>query len=845
MKSIVPELPITPFLSDIETALRQKSWLLLEAAPGAGKSTLVPFHLSQNTDWNILVVQPRRLAATLTAQYVSSLTGVNLGERIGYHVRYDKKDSTTCRVLFVTEGMLMRYALEDPTLRRWHCIILDEFHERHLHTDVAFALLKQLQRETRAELKVCIMSATLHGSQLQQAVPEAQYLQVPGRTFPVTLSYATRNPQDQPLDLLPGILQNVLQEKNHGNILVFLPGTREIQLAEERITPLLQNTGINCLQLTSQSSQQATKQLFGNTAQRFVILATNVAETSVTLPHITHVFDSGLAKIAQFDAANRFNLLQTRRVSQDSCIQRMGRAGRTGPGTCIRLFPEQDYLNRPARIEPEFLRLDLTQTLLEVHTLYPNATDIESALPWLEKPPEDKVTASLELLSMLRLLQNNKITALGKAAAQLPFHPRLSTFLVLLQQQKVPQELALLLTCLLEQQGIAKHQALPPVHETSDVIYQLHLLLKWFCKEPLAPVEHRYIAPEKVQAIQYDLSRLLSSKRASWGTELSEDLQKIIEQTLLATFSDRVGRSIKKAQSRGEVSFALCQGNSARLSRTSVCQDEELLLALILQSVTDNVDYQITLASQVDRKAVLQDNWPLYRESIVDTISAQGQKQSLRQQYYGQLLLAEEKIQAKAAPASSSELAAILKQTNLSGFPDAEALTRYHMRRSLLIKNHCISEDDFPEFSGEMLELFLEACCEGYRNLDELYRYGLEPLIHDQLGYQAAQLLIQETPLKFTFPNKRHTTINYEPDKDPWIGDRIQNFFGLSGTPHICQGRQVLTVQLFAPSMRPVQITKDLAGFWKNTYPTVKQELQRRYPRHKWPENPVLLPAPT
>jgi ATP-dependent helicase HrpB len=830
--------PIDPFLPDITGALQNNSAVLLKAEPGAGKTTRVPQALLQRFS-RILVVQPRRLAAKLAAEWVAEQVGSTCGQLVGYQIRLDNKSSAATRLLFVTEGVLTRKLLQDPQLRDFDVVILDEFHERHIHTDIALALLRNLQSR-RADLKLLIMSATLDTTMLEQYLEGAQVFNVPGRTFPVALEYLPGGSQTSLEDQVYQATARMLEdERCGGNILIFLSGLAEIQRCAEKLKNGL-GSRADWIPLTADLAGNYCL-LQQNPAVPKVVLATNVAETSVTLPGIRGVIDTGKAKISGYAPWSGLPTLETQKVSQASCIQRMGRAGRIAPGVCYRLFSAIDFNGRQKFTEPEIKRIDLCQTLLEVQAILPQERKAWETLPWFEAPDEAILKHNLELLQSLGALDaEGGLNADGRFMAEFPLHPRLGRIMLEGKKQGIPGA-ALLAALLISEGMLLRGDEAARDHLDCDVTYQMELFLQVVQKKPGARRDLDYA---KVQRLR----QLYESMRRSCEAEALQDLEPLdglrIRRAIFAGFADRVAKYRPAASQQGQRKqrhFNFCMGRGAVLNDSSVVRDREWLVAIdARETLSEEADTQrgrIFVASAVETAWLKEDPFLLLQNAFDIRLDEKtGRARKVSSINYGRLVLEETVEQADAA-AIEELLFATVKQRWPVAFPDLAEFHSYHKKVELLDRHQFPHK--LPRFDGDMLDLLLAHLCEGARALSDVTARSMRQAIEEQLDYEDIMLLQQQCPDQISLKNGKKFRIHYEDAGEPWIEGRIQEFFGQPSTPRICSDRQPLLLKLLAPSRRPAQITQDLAGFWQGSYHEVKKELKRRYPKHAWPDDPV------
>lgn len=839
--------PIDPFLDSIAEAAGKKTTLLIKAAPGAGKTTRVPPHLLKHFQ-RILVVQPRRLAAKLTATWVASQLQSPLGDEVGYQIKLENRSNPTTRLLFVTEGILTRKMMQDPLLKDWDLVILDEFHERHIQTDVGLALLRAAQTK-RPDLRLVIMSATLDNQGLEDWLTDYESFNVPGKSFPVDIEHRSMDARTYLDDHVAKNVRDILHDvrAGDGNILVFLPGRGEIERVAARLEHL--HATIDVIPLTAELAQN--HQLIGrDNGRRKVVLSTNVAETSVTLPNISGVVDSGLARISGHASGSGLPTLDIQKVSQASCVQRAGRAGRTRPGVCYRLFSQFDFGHRAAFTEPEIRRIDLCQTLLELSVILPDTPHAWESLDWYEKPDERITQQNVWLLQQLGALDaKGRLTDLGRRMAQLPLHPRLARMVFegihisASTEYKKAGETALL-AALIINEGLILRDEEAATHARCDISYQTQIFLD-------AKSDRRRnhsIERGKMVRIEEQYKSLASSLKLAPWSSMGEVPESAVRQSIFAGFADRVARyrplaDTGKKQLRA---FNFCQGRGASLAPQSVVAAEEWIVVVDAREAggddATGTRGRIYAASAVDVAWLADDPFHLtYEEEQTILDGKSGQPKHVQQHFYGKLLYAEKELSVNTATREQTLFDRLRKDWPQS-YGDITALKIYHAKVELLDKHNIPHK--LPRFEGDMLELLIDYLCADAKNMSEVKERSLAAAINEQLDYQDQETLRRECPSDIKLAYGRRVNITYT-EGEPWIGSRIQDFFGTQDTPKICAGRQPLLCKLLAPNQRPAQITSDLRRFWEGSYHEIKKELKRRYPRHAWPDDPAhWVPPP-
>ena len=769
-----PHLPIDDLLPDILAALRVSSNLVLEAAPGAGKTTRVPPALLSHISGEIIVLEPRRLAARMAARRVAEELNEQPGETVGYSVRFEQVEGPRTRLRFVTEGILTRRLISDPTLRGVSLVILDEFHERHLDTDLALALLRRLQHTTRPDLKLLVMSATLDAAPVTAFLGNCPVLHSAGRMFPLTIEhqpYSSATLEAQVANALSAVIP-----RSTGDTLVFLPGMAEIRRAANACAPIAHRFDIDLLPLHGDLTPAEQDRAVKPGPRRKVVLATNVAESSITIDGVTTVIDSGLARIATTSPWTGLPTLEVGRISQASARQRAGRAGRTGPGLVLRLYPEEDLRLRPAHDAPEILRSDLAQLVLTLRVM---GLEREAAHIFLDAPPPAAMEAAETLL--------DRLGATGKRAAELTRYP-------------LPPRLARVLTESIDRN--VSHAACIAVALLSSRLGTDNLL---------NTVDHPPSDPRFRQTLT-QLTRLTRAPK----TQPHND--EALLQSLLAGFPDRVARVRSGRQ------LLLSSGGSAELATDP--PREEFLLAL---DAEDRKDKPLPL---VRTFVPIQPEWliDLFPDSIREERDLTWHRTAERVEEvnalkYDSLILSESRGLPTNPEAAATMLADRALEAGIARFVDIEQL------------DNLLARLDFAGAPAPDLAAILRELALGLRSFAELKSLAatnLLPLIEQGTGIRLNDL----APATIRLQGGRSTRVHYDHGKPPWIASRMQDFFGMKETPRIGPNKTPVVLHLLAPNQRAVQTTTDLAGFWQKLYPTVRRELMRRYPRHSWPENP-------
>jgi len=829
---MVVSLPIDSRLSEVAAILRAGRNLVLAAEPGAGKTTRVPRALLEGgllEAGECWVLEPRRLAARLAAARVAEELGEELGQRVGYAVRFEQKVSRATRIRFVTEGLLLRRLQQDPQLRGIAVVILDEFHERHLHTDLALTLLRRLQQETRPDLRLAVMSATLDAEPVA-AFLEAESLRCEGRAHPVELSHLSR-PDDRPVALqVTAALERVLTQQAKGHTLIFLPGAAEIRACLRSLAPLAERHGLSLLPLHGSLSFEAQKAAVAPSDRPKILLSTNVAESSVTIDGVNMVIDSGLGREASHSPWSGLSGLRTARISQARCVQRAGRAGRQGPGLCLRLFTEADFLGRPAFDAPELQRSDLAETLLALHGM---GLAAGGQARWFEPPPAAALEAAERLLQRLGALEGEGLTPIGQRMAGRPLHPRLARLLVASEDLGIPA-LGRLAAALLDSGDLQARSGLESRNREAQHTLDSDL---WSRMDAYREVEAAHFGAGAIRAAGLDGAAVRQARLACEALredrrldpQAPADAEERLLRALLSAYPDRL------AKAGGNGTFALLGGGGARLDPASRVRKADLIVALEAEEVRSaRSEVLIRAASRVEPEWLLETFPETLREEQACVFNAVSGRVELTNSLWLEDLCLE--TTRRAADPQDPRTARVLAQAVLEkGLGESQAQIEELLARTGFLGRQR------PELGLPGREVLLSSlvgqACRGCRSLKELERVDWTWSLKEQLGPEAARLLETWAPEQVALPRRR-VKVHYE-GENPWVESRLQDFLGLKAGPRIAGGAVPLVLHLLAPNHRAVQLTIDLAGFWARAYQELRPQLSRRYPRHAWPENPL------
>jgi ATP-dependent helicase HrpB len=837
-----------PLAVALGAAFERHRDVVLRAPTGAGKSTLVPLWLLQQPfvgGRKIIMLEPRRMAARAVAGRMAALLGEAVGQRVGYRMRHDTRVSAATRIEVLTEGVLTRVLQDDPALEQVACVIFDEFHERSLNADLGLALALDARAQLHAEYRLLVMSATFEGERVARLLGDAGLVSVPGRAFPVQIRYLGRG-----APLLPGAMpwvkgaaersaereastavRRALAEGD-GDVLVFLPGAGEIR----RVAALLAQSGlpssVQVLALHGDMAAAAQDTVLAEprAGVRRVILATNIAETSLTIPGVLAVVDSGLARRSHFDPGSGMSRLELQRISRAASDQRAGRAGRVAPGTCYRLWSEDAQGRLAESTAAEILDADLASLALQLARW--GAFDA-AALPWLDAPPEAALQQARALLRRLQALDEaGRLTARGLEMTSLPLHPRLAHMLLRARElNAVP--LALELAALLSERDLLPAASSGTMQRDPDLRSRLERLRGEGAAEEQDQAALGRVQ-RSVQALTAALRALPARPRAD-GSGLSDAAPGAL---LALAFPDRIGQR----RSGGEGRYLLANGRGAYLAMPAALAREEFIVAVDLDDR--------------EREARIEVAAPLTREQIEQLFAAQ----MVTEEYCGwdsresaviarrvrrldALVLESTQRSAGADERSIAAMIEGLRQMGLEALP-WEPHSRALRARMEFVRVLARPElRDWPASDDaalvEGLEGWLGSWLVGITRREHLTRLPLEQALRARLDAAQQRALQILAPPDLAVPSGSRIRIDYADPKAPCVAVRLQEVFGLTHTPRVGAGAIAVTFKLLSPAQRPVQITQDLEGFWRSSYVAVRKDMRGRYPRHHWPENPL------
>ena len=838
------QLPIYEIEQRLVEAAKSGGRLILRAPTGSGKSTQVPQMLADQVfcgGGQIVVLQPRRMAARMLASRVAAERGEALGESVGYQVRMEGKSSARTRILYVTEGILLRRMIGDPELRGVSVVVFDEFHERHLYGDITLARALDLQETARPDLKIIVMSATLEVGELEKYLAPCEVLESAGRTFPVEIHHAERSAgQCSPWEVAAEALAAHAPAMDSGHALVFMPGAYEIQrtIGEIRATPALRDFGVFALHGEMPSSQQDEAVAPG--AGRKIIVSTNVAETSLTIEGVTLVVDSGLARVARYDARRGINTLLIEKISRASADQRAGRAGRTAPGRCVRLWMEKEHELRAASELPEVKRLDLAEVILSLKAA--GVTNLEN-FRWLEAPEPRALQRAVELLHDLGALDAEEaITPLGRRMLAFPVHPRYAR--LLLEAEKLGcVKAACLLAALTQGRGLLvksesrdmdrRRDEMLRDGAESDVTVQLRAF-SVARKSNFDPGRCRSLGIHGQTARQAaQLAEKFADIAHAEGLNVSDQPppEHAMEKCMLAAFPDHLA----KRMDRGTLRCELVHGRRGTLARESVVTTELLVAGEIAEigGREGEVQTLLSLASPV-QKEWLQEMFPgEFTDETVTLFDQATRGVMARRVTRFRDLVLRSGAGGEPDPSGAARIFAekvadgdlVLPLWN-------ESVEQWITRLNCLVA--WMPELDLPRIDGAERRFLLEQLAQGVTNYRALKDKDPWPVLRGWLSSAQVAALDAYAPERIKLPGGRSARVVYAEGQTPVVAARVQDLYGVEKPLTVADGRMRVRVEVLAPNQRPIQVTDDMGSFWKNTYPQIRPEYARRYPKHEW-----------
>lgn len=817
------QLPILAVIPDLLAGVEHSPQLILKAAPGAGKSTYFPLALLKSglVDGKIIMLEPRRLAARNIARYLSQQLGESVGKTVGYRVRGETKVSSDTRLEVVTEGIMTRMIQNDPELDGIGALIFDEFHERSIHADTALALSLEVQSVLRDDLKIIVMSATLDQTALQELLPLAEYVESQGRGYPIDVRYQPIGVNEP---LVPAMAKQIrtLMSNEQGSLLAFLPGAASITALADQLGDLPSDVDVCPIYGQMSFAEQQKAISAAPQGKRKVVLATNIAETSLTIEGIRMVVDSGLERVARFDLKTGITRLEQVRIAQSSAEQRAGRAGRLEAGICVRLYSEAQFNQQPKVSAPEILQSDLAPLMLELAQWgVKNANELQ----WLDLPPASAMNQASSLLQSLGLMdKQNQLTAMGKEAHRLGVEPRIAAMLLKVENENAALfNSAIALAALLEE----------PERQILDLQHSLHRWQQGSHPKSKPMTQRANTLANKLDTV-FSLSQVKSS---------------LLPLVACLAFPDRIAQ--KRGQGYGQ--FLLANGHGAFIDESQPLAGCDYVVALDLMRSLGSSN-QISQSSRIFCALDLD----------IDALESQ----------FGFLFATSEQVDwdEKAGRLVAEErccLGEVVVRRRTLPEPDkqkmTQALLNYVERKGLSVLNwseetvqwlervRCgiewLDDEEWPAMDDASLlsELreWLEPYLIGITSVKALQKVPLIEALNARLGWPLNQQIDEWLPVDHVLPTGTHKRIRYQCGKEPVLSVRMQEVFGEKTSPVIAKGRQAIVMELLSPAQRPLQVTRDLAGFWAGAYKEVQKEMKGRYPKHVWPDDPANHVATT
>jgi ATP-dependent helicase HrpB len=892
---VAGRLPIYEIEPALVAALRETGRLIVSAPTGSGKSTQVPQMLLEHGllgTGQVVVLQPRRLATRLLAARVARERNARLGGEVGYQIRFENVTSAETRIRFVTEGVLLRQMVQDPTLPGVAALIFDEFHERHLHGDICLGCALDLQEQGRPDLKVLAMSATLEIAQLEDYLKPCRVIESEGRMFPVEIEFSAKPAY---LDRRPvweqaaQAFRDFVRAGGAGDVLVFMPGGFEISQTIEALRRCEESRGFVLLPLHGELPPREQDAAVARYEKRKVVVATNVAETSLTIDGIRCVIDSGLARIPRYDPYRGINTLLIEKISRAAADQRAGRAGRTAPGLCLRLWSQEEHGHRPQQEVPEVKRLDLAEVVLAL-----KAAGVEDLrkFRWLERPEEQALAHAEELLTDLGALKacpfpeperavstlqgvrgsghaeawtpnaHLRITAIGRKMLAFPLHPRYARMLLAGQDYGCVREACLVAALTQGRDLLLRNVDAETARRREDLLDQepgsdFQLLMRAWehaarddfrpetCRRlglhaatarQVGPLLEQFLDIARREGLDLDSESEGPSRRARGAAPYPPGrraaLAEASRKCILIGFSDRVARRLDSGTQRCE----LVHGRRGTLARESIVQHAPLLVAAEVHEVEGK---EKSVSTVMSLATAIEEDWlrELFPEDITAAPRVYYDANTKRvyaeeQLRFRGLAISTRRVEPPPADAAARLLTDEVLAGRLTLSEWDEAVEQWILRLNLL--SQWCPELALPAIGDEDRRHLVEQVCHGAFSGKDIRDRAVKPVVMSWLSPAQQALLERHAPERLSLANGQTPRIAYERTGPPHIALRIQQLYDVSATPRLAKGRVPVLVHILAPSMRPVQITQDLAGFWREHYPRVKQELQRRYPKHKW-----------
>ncbi len=823
-------LPIDPILPELLRTVAVSTNTVLQAPPGAGKTTRVPLALLDLPGvgaGRIVMLEPRRLAAVNAANRMAFTLGEEAGQTVGYTIRFERRVSSRTRIEVVTEGILTRRLQRDPCLEGVSLVIFDEFHERSLNADFALALCLEVQREVRPDLKILVMSATLDCAPLAALLGKAPVVISEGRSFPVAVRFL-EDADHRPVSVRMAAAVRTALLETEGDILAFLPGAGEIRASAEQLRQTTNGASLAIHQLYGDLPFEEQQKAILPGPGRKVVLATNIAETSLTIQGVRAVVDSGLSRVMRHDPATGMNRLLTVRESRASAEQRAGRAGRLAPGICYRLFGQHTFNAMTGFPPPEILVSDLSSLALELAVW---GVRDPATLSWLDPPPAAALAAARELLRCLGALdRDNRATETGRKMAELPVHPRIARML-LRGRAAGTVESAAVLGALLAERDIFRYGPgeVAPLCE-SDLLERYEAFADRKQRRDLR------VQAAAVRAVERSAAQLLRSMKEGDGARLPSTLRADdAARLLLAAYPDRVARQ----REEGSDGYLLANGRGARLSRKSGVRNHTCILAVQVDAGEKGeglIHQACSLTPELVRSACGEQ---IVTERRVVWDSGQERLMAWEEEVLGAVYLSRRQV-VPSDDESIPLLLDVIRDSRLTFLNWDREAARFRGRVRLV--RDAFPAEEWPDLEDERLLATLSEWLAPFlfrvRSRRDIFGLDLTAALRALFTREQLRLLEERAPTHITVPSGSRIEIDYVSGEEPFLAVKLQEMFGCADTPVIAGGRVKLVLQLLSPARRPVQVTRDLKGFWESCYREVKRELKGRYPKHPWPDDP-------
>ncbi len=843
-------LPIYEIEPTLVAALRHQQRAVIAAPTGSGKSTQVPQMLLDNGllgEGQVVVLQPRRLATRLLAARVASERNSPLGREVGYQIRLENVSCSATRIKFVTEGILLRSMLSDPTLRGISALVFDEYHERHLYGDITLGRALDIQATIRPDLLILVMSATLNIEQVETYLKPCNVIESQGRTYPVNIRYTDRSSEAPVWDQAVEALEQLIRSGEPGDALVFMPGAYEISRTVQALEHAPAARGCIVLPLHGELNPRDQDAAVARYPQRKIVVSTNVAETSLTIDGVRIVIDAGLARIPRYDPYRGINTLLIERISRASADQRAGRAGRTAPGVCFRLWTEREHRERPMQELPEIKRLDLSEVVL---TLKASGIDHVGSFRWMESPDERSLAKALQLLTDLGALEmtgdipgdEGRITDLGRRMISFPVHPRYARMLLAGEQFGCVYQACLLAALtqgrdiLMRRQGGAVDDQRYDLLGDSTTSDFFRLVRAWNYADQngyrLDACKSLGIHAQSARQVRPLLDHFLHiARQEGLDTEPRPVDDEAVQKCILSGFSDQLARRLDG----GTLRCNIVHNRRGQIARESMVHDAPLVVAAEVHEIEGKGGELNVLLSQCTavKPEWLKELFPGHFNEFVgvryDTVNKRVEAE--KQYRFRDLVMDSKRMDTPPLDAAADLLAAEVIRGTLTLKQWDHAVEQWIQRVNNLA-TWC-PELGVTTITEADRHTMIAQVCYGAVSYKDIKEKDVWPVVSEWLNYQQQQLLDQYCPERINLPNGRKAKVTYTTDA-PYVSLRIQELFGVEDQIKVAKGRTPVLVHILAPSQRPVQITQDLAGFWRDHYPRIKQELQRKYPKHEW-----------